>query len=83
MYSGVSGSMVNAQRVTPKIKENLHAEKVKGILERQWSREKSHRVETVQEFTYLGDNVSVSAGCEAAVTLRTKCGWAKCRECGE
>ena len=26
--------------------------------------------------------VSAGGGCEAAVTARTRCGWAKCRECG-
>ena len=31
-------------------------------------------VETVREFTYLGDRVSVGGGCEAAVTARTRCG---------
>ena len=40
-------------------------------------------VGTVREFTYLGDRVSVGGGCEAAVTARTRCGWVKCRECGE
>ena len=38
-------------------------------------------VETVREFTYLGDRVS--GGCEAAVTARTRCGWVRFRECGE
>ena len=40
-------------------------------------------VETVREFTYLGDRVSVNGGYEAAVTERTRCGWVKLRECGE
>ena len=40
-------------------------------------------VETVSEFTYLGDRVSAIGGCEAAVTVRTKCGWVKLRECGK
>ena len=31
-------------------------------------------VETVREFTHLGDKVSVGGGCEAAVTARTRCG---------
>ena len=38
-------------------------------------------VETVGEITYLGDRVSAGGGCEAAVTARTRCGWAKFREC--
>ena len=41
------------------------------------------KVETVREFTYVGDRVSAGGGCEAAVTVRTRCGWAKFRECGE
>ena len=40
-------------------------------------------VETVWEFTYLGDRVSAGGGCEAAVTARTRCGCAKFRESGE
>ena len=40
-------------------------------------------VETVREFTYLGDRASASGGCEAAVTVRTICWWVKFRECGE
>ena len=42
-----------------------------------------YKVETVRELTYLGDRVSVGGGCEAAVTVRTRCGWVKSRECGE
>ena len=34
-----------------------------------------NEVETVREFTYLGDSVSVGRGCEAAVTARTICAW--------
>ena len=40
-------------------------------------------VETVREFTYLGDMVSVCGGCEADVTARTRCRWVKFRECSE
>ena len=40
-------------------------------------------VETVSEFTYLGDRVSASGGCEAAVTVRTRCGWVMFWEFGE
>ena len=40
-------------------------------------------VETVGEFTYLGDSVSAGGGCEAAVTARTRCRWVKHRCCGE
>ena len=49
---------------------------MKGILERQWSRKRKlcDEVETVREFTYLGDSVSEDGGCEAAVTARTRYG---------
>ena len=40
-------------------------------------------MKTVSEFTYLGDRVSASGGCEAAVTAITGCGLVKVRECGE
>ena len=40
-------------------------------------------VETVGEFTYLGDRVSAGGGCEAVVTARTRCGWVKFRECSD
>ena len=40
-------------------------------------------VETVKEFTYLGDRVSAGGGCEADVTARTRCWWVKLRECDE
>ena len=40
-------------------------------------------VETVSEFTYLGDRVSAIGGCEAGVTVRTRYGWVKFREYGE
>ena len=40
-------------------------------------------VETVGWFTYLGDSLSVVGGYEAAVMVRTRCGWVKFWECGE
>ena len=32
---------------------------------------------------HLVDTVSAGGGCEAAVTVRTRCGWVKFRECSE
>ena len=40
-------------------------------------------METVQNFSYLGDRVSACGCCEAAVTVRTRCEWVKFRECAE
>ena len=38
--------------------------------------EKLHdKVETVREFTYIGDRVSACGGCKEAVTARTTCTW--------
>ena len=46
----------------------------------QWSRKKS-KVETVEEFTYLGNRVSAGGGCEAHVTDTTRCD--RLRECNK
>ena len=40
-------------------------------------------VETVRELIYLDGRVSAGGGCEAAVTVRTRCEWVKFRECCE
>ena len=40
-------------------------------------------VDTVREFTYVGDNVSAGGGSEAAVTARIRHGWTKIRECSD
>ena len=51
---------------------------MKGILESVQQEEKLYdEVETVREFTYLGDRVIAGEGREAAVTARTRCGCVK------
>ena len=40
-------------------------------------------VETVRGFCYLGDRVTASGGCDAAVTARARIGWVKFKECKE
>ena len=40
-------------------------------------------METVSEFTYLGDRVNSGGGCEVAVTARTRYGWVRFGECDE
>ena len=40
-------------------------------------------VETVKGFSYLGDRLNASGGCETAVTSRVRIGWMKFIECGE
>ena len=62
----------------------LHAENVKGILETVKLEEKlCDEVETVQEFTQIGDWVSACGGSEVAVTAKTRYGLVKSRECDE
>ena len=38
-------------------------------------------VETVTDFSYLGDRIYSEGGCEAAVTSRTRLGWVEFRDC--
>jgi len=40
-------------------------------------------VEAVIEFSYLGDKLNATGGCEVTVTARTRIGWMKFRECSE
>ena len=39
------------------------------------------KVETVREFTNLGERVSEGGGCETVVAARTRYGWVKIRVC--
>ena len=51
---------------------------------KNFSREKlCDGVETVSKFTYLGDRLSATGGCETVVTARSRIGWMKFRECSE
>ena len=36
-----------------------------------------------KKFNKISDRVSAGGGCEAAMTARMRCGWAKLSECGE
>ena len=38
-------------------------------------------METVSEFTFVGDRVCTVGGCEAAMSARTRCGWVKFGKC--
>ena len=40
-------------------------------------------VETVSKFTYLGDRLNATDGCETEVTARLRIGWIKFRACSE
>ena len=73
------------KRVIPKSSRKFTCRKCDGNIGEAVDQEEKlcDEVETVSEFTYLGDRVSVGGGCEAAVTARTRCGWAKHMESGE
>ena len=61
--------------MTPKFKRNLTCRKCEGNIGEAVEEEEKlcDKVETVREITYLGDRVSASGGCKAAVTARTRC----------
>ena len=79
------GTCAKVKGLTPKIHRNFTCRKHEvNMGEAVEQVEKlCNEVETVREFTYLGGRVSAGGGCEAAVTARTRCGWAKLRECDE
>ena len=71
--------------MTPKFSINFSCRKCEGSIGESGEQETKlcYEVETVREFTYLGDWVSAGGGCEAVVTAKTRCGWVRCWECGE
>ena len=79
------GRCVREKRVTAKFSRKLACRKCKWNVGEAVEQEKRlcDEVQTIREFTYLGDRVSAGEGCEAAVTVRTRCGWHKLRECSE
>ena len=62
--------------VTQKFSRNLTCRKCEGNIGEAVEQEEtlSVEVETVSEFTFLGDKMSAGGGCKAAVTARTRCG---------
>ena len=81
----IHGRCAKVKRVTPKLARDF----VCGQCKKRDGRmvepvEKlCDDVDTVKEFCYLGDRLSASGGCNAAVTARARIGWVKFRECGE
>ena len=73
------------KRVTTKFPRNFTCRKCEGNIGEVVEQEEKlcNEMETVQEFTYLGDRVSAVGGCEAAVIARTRHGWVTVRECSE
>jgi len=81
----IHGRCTKMKRVTPRLAKDFVCRRCdKGVGEMEQQVEKlCDEVETVKEFSYLGDRVDGSGGCEAAVTARARFGWVKFRECGE
>ena len=81
----IHGRCAAVKRVTPKCSRNSTCTKCEGNIGEAVEQEEMvcDEVETVREFTYLGDSVSAGGGCEAAVTARTRCGSVRYRECSE
>ena len=62
--------------MTPNFSRNFTFRKCEWNIGEAFEQEEklSDEVETVQKFTYLGDRESAGGGCEAAVTVKTRCG---------
>ena len=81
----IHGRCAGVKKVTLKFSWNFTCRKCDGNIVEAVEQEETlcGEVESVMEFTYLGDRVSAGGGCEAAVNARARCGWVKYRECGE
>ena len=81
----IHGRCAGIKSVTQKYSRNFTCRKCEGNIGEAVEQEAKldDEVENVSEFTYLGHRVSVGGGCEAAVPVRTRCGWAKFRKCDE
>ena len=79
----IHGRCAKIKRATNRRAIDLRFKKCKGHHENEEDqKEKLHDyVETVTEFSYLGDRINSGGGCEVAVTSRTRIGWVKFREC--
>ena len=81
----IHGRCAGMKRLAPKFSRNLTCKKCEVNIGEAVEQEVMlcDEVETVREFTYLGDRVSIDEGCEAAVTARTRCWLVEFWECGE
>ena len=69
------GRCARVKRVTPKFLRKYTCRKCDGNIGEAVEQEEKlcDEVKTAHEFTYLGDTASADLGCEAAVTVRTRC----------
>ena len=79
----IHGRCAGVRRVTAKFIGNFACRKCERNIAEEYEEKFCVDVETVWEFTYLGDRVSAGGGCETAVTSRTRCGWVKFWKFGE
>ena len=81
----IHGRCALVNELTPKFSRNCTCRKCDGNIGEavEEVEELYHVLVTVREFTYNGNRVSAGEGCEAALTVRTICGWVKFRECDE
>ena len=77
--------MCLSRRVAPEFSRNYACRRCEGNIGEAVDQagKLCGEVETVKEFTYLGDRVSAGGGCEAVVTARTRCGCVMFRLFGE
>ena len=80
----VHGRCAKIKKVTARLTMHFVCSRYKGIMEEKVnSIEKlCDKVETVNEFCYLGDRLNSSGGFKAAVTARERIAWVRFRECG-
>ena len=70
------GRCAKIKRVTDTLAIDFKCWKFKECRKNGDHEEKLHEdVETVTDFSYLGDRINSGGGCEAAVTSRTRFGW--------
>jgi len=83
----IHGRCAKVKRVTTSLATSFVCGKCKNNIERIVDRDEDevlcNGVETVSGFCYLGDRINAGGGCEMAVTMRVRVGWAKFRECAE
>ena len=76
--------MGQSEQSDSKVFKKFCMQNMKGILEAvEQEKNLCNLVETVREYTYLGDKVSAGGGYESTVTAKIRFMWIKLRECCE
>ena len=76
---------MNKKKVSVYLNKDFACKKCRSVVKNfKGSDEKlCDSVETVSKFTYLGDRLNATGGCEIAITARSRIGWIKFRKCSE